>query len=237
MRRADRLLQILLLLRGRRRTTAAQLAAWLEVSPRTVYRDMADLLTSGAPLNGEAGEGYWLEAGFTPPPISFASEELAALEAGARMLAGCADSDTAAAASSALHKIHAVLGSSGLTPSPLFVPPLRSPAPAVLAELRRACEQQQCLRLQYQDEAGRLSTREVAPLGLFFWGEHWTLAAWCLLRGDYRHFRSDRIQALHAANLAWPDGISLDAFLQQAGAGTASRQRLQQQTSQPWHKR
>ncbi|SCK13188.1 YafY family protein [Vogesella sp. LIG4] len=237
MRRADRLLQILLLMRGRRRTTAAQLAAWLEVSPRTVYRDMAALLASGAPLNGEAGEGYWLEAGFTPPPISFDTAELAALEAGARMLAGCADSDTAAAAASALQKIHAVLGSGGLTPSPLFVPPLRSPAPAVLTELRQACEQQRCLQLHYRDEGGRSSEREVAPLGLFFWGEHWTLAAWCRLRQAYRHFRTDRIQAVHAANLAWPDDISLDGFLQQAGAGTDVRQRLQQQTSQPWHRR
>ncbi|WP_174873018.1 helix-turn-helix transcriptional regulator [Vogesella oryzae] len=236
MRRADRLLQILLLLRGRRRTTAAQLAAWLEVSPRTVYRDMADLLASGAPLNGEAGEGYWLEAGFTPPPLSFGSDELSALEAGARMLAGCADSDTAAAAHSALAKIHAVLGSSGLTPSPLFVPPLRAPAPQALAALRRACERQQCLQLHYRDAAGNSSLRDIAPLGLFFWGEHWTLAAWCLLRQDYRHFRTDRIAAQQAAKLPWPDGISLDGFLQQAGAGDAGRLRLQQQTRQPWHR-
>ncbi|MFC3531467.1 helix-turn-helix transcriptional regulator [Vogesella facilis] len=236
MRRADRLLQILLLLRGRRRTTAAQLAQWLEVSPRTVYRDMADLQASGAPVNGEAGEGYWLERGFAPPPLSFAADELAALEAGARMLAGCADSDTAAAAHAALAKIHAVLGSAGLTPSPLFVPPLRAPAPQTLALLRRACEQRQWLQLRYRDAAGRDSEREVAPLGLFFWGEHWTLAAWCRLRQDYRHFRTERIIELLAANHDWPDGVSLDGFLQQAGAGEAARQRLQQQTRQPWHR-
>jgi predicted DNA-binding transcriptional regulator YafY len=118
MRRADRLLQILHLLRGRRRTTAAQLAEWLEISTRTVYRDMADLLGSGAPVNGEAGEGYWLEQGFTPPPLSFSAEELAALEVGARMLAGWADPATAEAAAGALAKIHAVLGSAGLTPAP-----------------------------------------------------------------------------------------------------------------------
>lgn len=237
MRRADRLLQILLLLRGRRRTTAAQLAEWLEISPRTVYRDMADLQASGAPVNGEAGEGYWLERGFVPPPLSFSSDELSALEAGARMLAGCADSDTAAAAHAALAKIHAVLGSAGLAPSPLFVPPLLAPAPQTLAALRQACVQQQCLQLQYRDATGNSSQRDVAPLGLFFWGEHWTLAAWCLLRQDYRHFRTDRIAAQQAANVPWPHGISLDGFLQQAGAGAASRQQLQQQMRQPWHQR
>ena len=236
MRRADRLLQILLLLRGRRRTTAAQLAQWLEVSPRTVYRDMADLMASGAPLNGEAGEGYWLESGFTPPPLTFNTEELAALEAGARMLAGCADADTATAAASALGKIHAVLGSSGLTPSPLFVPAPKQAAPQLLATLRRACEQQQCLAFCYRDQHGQGSQRTVAPLGLFFWGEHWTLAAWCLLRRDYRHFRVDRMQDSLAANLDWPPGISLDGFLQHSGAGDAARARLQQQTRQPWHK-
>jgi len=236
MRRADRLLQILLLLRGRRRTTAAQLAQWLEVSPRTVYRDMADLLASGAPVNGEAGEGYWLEAGFKPPPLSFSAEELAALEVGARMLASWADSDTAAAAASAVSKIHAVLGSAGLTPAPLFAAggghyPLHT-----LPMLRAACEQRHCLLLDYRDEAGNATQREVAPLGLFFWGDRWTLAAWCLLRRDYRHFRIDRIARLADSATAWPDAVSLDAFLQHSDAGDSARARLHRQTHQPWHR-
>lgn len=236
MRRADRLMQILLLLRGRRRTTAAQLAEWLEVSARTVYRDMADLQASGAPINGEAGEGYWLEAGFTPPPLSFSADELAALEVGARMLASWADSDTAAAAASAVGKIHAVLGSAGLTPAPLFVPPGGRYPLHTLPALRAACEQRHCLLLHYQDEAGNATQREVAPLGLFFWGDRWTLAAWCLLRRDYRHFRIDRIVTLSASPQPWPDAISLDAFLQQSDAGDHARERLYRQTHQPWHR-
>lgn len=236
MRRADRLMQILLLLRGRRRTTAAQLAEWLEVSPRTVYRDMADLLTSGAPVNGEAGEGYWLEAGFTPPPLSFSADELAALEVGARMLASWADADTAAAAASAVGKIHAVLGSAGLTPAPLFVPPGGHYPLHTLPALRTACQQRHCLLLHYQDEAGNATQREVAPLGLFFWGDRWTLAAWCLLRHDYRHFRIDRIVNLADSPAAWPDTASLDAFLQHSDAGDRARERLYRQTHQPWHR-
>lgn len=237
MRRADRLMQILLLLRGRRRTTAAQLAQWLEVSQRTVYRDMADLLTSGAPVNGEAGEGYWLEAGFTPPPLSFSAEELAALEVGARMLASWADGDTASAAASAVGKIHGVLGSAGLTPAPLFVPPGGHYPLHTLPVLRAACEQQHCLLLHYRDEAGNATQREVAPLGLFFWGDRWTLAAWCLLRRDYRHFRIDRILSLASSAQSWPDAISLDTFLQQSDAGDSARERLYRQTHQPWHRR
>ncbi|WP_199054032.1 YafY family protein [Aquitalea sp. ASV15] len=236
MRRADRLLQILHLLRGRRRTTAAQLAAWLEVSVRTVYRDMADLLASGAPLNGEAGTGYWLEAGFSPPPLSFSAEELAALEVGARMLAGWTDTATATAAASALAKIHAVLGSAGLTPAPLFVPQHHDYPCERLAALRTAILAGQALDIDYQDEAGHASQRCVLPLGLFFWGDRWTLAAWCQLRQDYRHFRVDRLQHWQPVTASWPPHISLDGFLQAAQAGTANRQQLAQTTHQSWHR-
>lgn len=163
MRRADRLLQILMLLRGRRRTTAAQLAQWLEVSPRTVYRDMADLMQSGAPVNGESGEGYWLEAGFTPPPLSFSAAELAALEVGARLLAAWGDPASGDAAASALGKIHAVLGSAGLTPAPLFAPGLHDYPRHNLSQLTTAINQRHCLSTDYCDEAGRHSQRSAQP--------------------------------------------------------------------------
>lgn len=236
MRRADRLLQILHLLRGRRRTTAAQLAEWLEISPRTVYRDMADLLASGAPVNGEAGEGYWLEQGFTPPPLSFSAEELAALEVGARMLAGWADPATAGSAASALAKIHAVLGSAGLTPAPLFVPQYHDYPCERLSSLRDAILQRQAIAMTYRDEQGQHSQRSVLPLGLFFWGDRWTLAAWCLLRQDYRHFRIDRLQQWQITAADWPLAISLDGFMQAAQAGVANRQLLLRTTSQSWHR-
>lgn len=236
MRRADRLLQILHLLRGRRRTTAAQLAEWLEISTRTVYRDMADLLGSGAPVNGEAGEGYWLEQGFTPPPLSFSAEELAALEVGARMLAGWADPATAEAAAGALAKIHAVLGSAGLTPAPLFVPQHHDYPCERLSSLRDAILHRQAVAMTYQDEQGQHSQRCVLPLGLFFWGDRWTLAAWCLLRQDYRHFRIDRLQQWHTTTADWPSAISLDGFMLAAQAGTVSRQQLLRTTSQSWHR-
>lgn len=235
MRRADRLLQILLLLRGRRRTTAQQLAQWLEVSVRTVYRDMADLQASGAPVNGEAGEGYWLEAGFTPPPLSFSAGELAALEAAGRLLAGWADSELAGDAASALAKIHAVLGSAGLAPVPLYAPSGQHYPREKLAPLRAAIGARQCVDIDYLDQHGQPSQRTLAPLGLFFWGDRWTLAAWCLLRGDYRHFRIDRIASLQGNDTPWPAGISLDAFLQNADTPAAARAALQQQDQQAWH--
>lgn len=236
MRRADRLMQILLLLRGRHRTTATQLAQWLEISPRTVYRDMADLMASGAPVNGEAGEGYWLEAGFTPPPLSFSAAELAALEVGARMLAAWADTATADAAASALAKIHAVLGSAGLAPAPLFAPKHHGYPRELLGQVTAAIQAAHCLSMDYQDAEGRASQRTLAPLGLFFWGDRWTVAAWCLLRGDYRHFRIDRMQNLQTVSTPWPDKVSLDDFLRHSEVGDDARLRLHRQINQPWHK-
>ena len=235
MRRADRLVQILLLLRGRRRTTARQLAEWLEVTPRTVYRDMADLMASGAPLNGEAGEGYWLEAGFTPPAVAFSARELAALEVGARMLAAWADRDTAAAAQSALGRIHAVLGSSGLPPEPLYAPAAGNYPRERLAPLRDAIVGRQGLLVDYCDEAGRPSQRALLPLALFFWGDRWLLAAWCSLRQDYRSFRVDRLQGWRATDLSCPPGVSLAGYLSHVDCDGQALAWLERHQRQPWH--
>nr|WP_199064077.1 WYL domain-containing protein [Chromobacterium sp. ASV5] len=235
MRRADRLMQILLLLRGRRRTTAAQLARWLEVSPRTVYRDMADLMASGAPLNGEAGEGYWLEAGFAPPAAAFSPDELAALEAGARLLAGWADPGLAAAAQSALARIHAVLGSSGLAPEPIHAPQAGRYPRERLAPLRAAILARQGLRLDYRDAEGAASRRLFFPLGLFFWGDRWVLAGWCALRGAYRSLRVDRLRDWRPDPAPFPPGISLAAYLAASGAPEEACDRLLRADAKPWH--
>jgi len=205
MRRADRLFHIVQLIRGRRLTTASFLAQRLEVSERTVYRDVADLQRQGVPIDGEAGVGYRLGAGFDLPPLMFTHEEAQALVAAARIAQPSLDPALAAAVDAALGKILSVLptgaraAAEGLA---LFAPGQRPPA-AVLQQLqllREAVRDRVRLQLSYRDEAGRASERTVRPLGCFFWGQVWTLAGWCEVREDFRTFRVDRIvSAAHCA--------------------------------------
>src|SRR5215467_3397234 len=125
MRRADRLFAIVHHLRGRRLTTAAQLARWLEVSERTIYRDVADLCASGVPIDGEAGVGYRIRAGFDLPPLMFTYDEIDALVIGARFVESWGGRELAAGARSALAKIAAALPTDkriALERTPLFAP-------------------------------------------------------------------------------------------------------------------
>jgi predicted DNA-binding transcriptional regulator YafY len=198
MRRADRLFQIVSLLRRRKFTTAAWLAERLEVSERTIYRDVADLARSGVPVEGEAGVGYRLGKDFELPPLMFNVEEIRALVLGARMVESWADDALRLAARSALDKIEAVLpaaGRSELQDTALFALDMRMPAHAreQLGLLRRAIGERRIVALDYRDGDERTSSREVRPLALYFWGPTWTLAAWCELRQDFRNFRVDRI--------------------------------------------
>lgn len=201
MRRADRLFQIVQLLQGRRLVTARQLAERLEVSERTVYRDVQDLILSGVPIDGEAGVGYMLRAGFNLPPLMFTPEEMEALITGARLVKSWAGNDLAQSAEQALAKIENVLPpklKDKLRDTRLFAPAFHQYVQhgPQLDRLRTAINSRQVLKLNYAKEDGQASERNVRPLGLFFWGATWTLAAWCELRNDYRSFRVDRIQAL-----------------------------------------
>ena len=198
MRRADRLFEIVHHLRGRRLTTAAQLAEWLEVSERTIYRDIADLLGSGIPIDGEAGVGYRLHPDFDLPPLMFNHNEIEALVIGARMVESWGGPTLAQGARSALSKIAAALPrdkrasveSSRLFSPDFFINPMMG---AQMDILRQAIDGQRCVQLAYRDVDGRESQRRVRPLGLFFWGGAWSLGAWCELRGDFRNFRLDRV--------------------------------------------
>lgn len=197
MRRADRLFQIVQLLRRKPVVTAAELAQSLEVSLRTIYRDMDDLSASGVPLRAEAGIGYALEKGFDLPPLMFTREELEALTVAARLVGAWADRDLKAAAESALAKIELVLPKTlrgGQEPG-LYAPDffVQDAIWAPLADLRRAMRERRKCRLFYSDVEGRGSERILRPLGVYYWGRSWTLAAWCELRGDFRHFRLDRM--------------------------------------------
>jgi predicted DNA-binding transcriptional regulator YafY len=210
MRRADRLFQIVQLVRGRRLTTAAFLAQRLAVSLRTVYRDVADLQAQGVPLDGEAGVGYRMRAGFDLPPLMFTRDEAQALVASVRVAEPRLDEILARHAEMALGKIMAVLPPATRAAAEslaLFAIPERvdTATRTRLALLRGAIEGRRKLQVQYLDLKGQASQRVLRPLGCFHWDATWTLAAWCELRQDLRNFRIDRIAQLQALDETFRD--------------------------------
>lgn len=201
MRRAERLFQLIQLIRGRRLSTARFLAERLQVSERTVYRDVAELLIQGVPIEGEAGVGYRMRAGFDLPPLMFSKDEAQALVAAVRIAQPRLDAALAAQAESALSKIMAVLPAAARAAAEslaVFAPPIAVDAAtrAHLQTLRVASESRHKLRLHYLDLKDKPSRRTVRPLGCFYWGSVWTLAAWCETREGFRSFRVDRIAGL-----------------------------------------
>ncbi len=199
MHKSERLFQLVNLLRGRRMAiTAEQLAQVLEVTTRTIYRDIQTLQQTGIPVDGEAGIGYRLAPGYQLPPLMFDFEELQALLLGSSMVQAWTDPDLAKAAAKAESKIRAIL------PEPLLQKADQQPYQVPKFEkhdnvrnthgiLRKACEQYLKITMDYQDAQQSSTLRTVWPLGLIFWGERWTLLAWCELRDDFRHFRLDRM--------------------------------------------
>lgn len=227
MRKAERLFQLITLLRGRRTViTAHTLAECLEVSPRTVYRDIQALSLSGIPIEGEAGVGYRLKPGFTLPPLMFNHQELEALLLGARMVQRWSDKALASAAESALTKIRATLpdqlhSEHAGRPEWMLVPEYSGGESARFGDqIGYAIKQHQVLELHYRREDKQASVRQVWPLGLVFWGRVWTLVSWCELRGAYRSFRLDRIAQLTTLARHYPsDGdINLAHYIAQAEA-------------------
>jgi predicted DNA-binding transcriptional regulator YafY len=225
MRRADRLFRIVQFVRGRRLTTAAQLAKWLQVSERTVYRDIRDLTLTGTPIEGEAGVGYRLRGGFELPPLMFDVEEVEALTLAARMVEAWSSPQLGAAALSAIAKIATALPPERrqwLEASRTYVPQFH--IPKQLGErfelLRGAIRDKSKVHFVYADAEKKLSERRVRPLSLYFWGEHWTLAAWCESRNDFRSFRLDRVIRLQ---------ITDETFRDESGKRLADFVRLQTQ--------
>lgn len=202
MRKAERLFHILNVLRSRRTAiTAEQIADTLEISKRTVYRDIQSLLLSGIPLEGGSGVGYLLQRNIDLPPLMFDKTELEALVLGARMVRAWSDKELAIAAHSALTKILSALPDALKqhdNSTAMFVPTfgISDDVSAWSEAIRKAIAGRCVVEFAYQREDGETSQRRAQPLGLFFWGKAWTLLAWCELRTDYRSFRLDRIADL-----------------------------------------
>ncbi len=202
MRRADRLFRIVEYLKARRQVvTAESLAQKLEVSVRTVYRDMADLGASGVPIIGETGVGYMLDKNYVVRPLMFDVEELDALMLGAQMVESWGDKELIKAAHKAIDKITAVLPENlhrEIAETFLFSMPTQA-KPVITIDfsaVRRSIRSKNKVEFSYTREDGQASTRRVRPLCLAFFGPVWLLLGWCEMREDFRNFRLDRMKKM-----------------------------------------
>ncbi len=183
--------------RYRRPVSGAVLATETGVSIRTLYRDISSLQAQGALIEGEPGLGYVLKPGFMLPPMMFSQDEIEALVLGSRWVARAADSRLAAAGADALAKIADVLPQEmrdEIETSTLLVhlkPPVADKAD--LGAIRKAIRNERILKLTYSDESGTVSVRNIWPFALSYFEQVRVVVAWCELRQDYRHFRTDRI--------------------------------------------
>jgi predicted DNA-binding transcriptional regulator YafY len=212
MRRSDRLFDIIQRLRtARAPMTAAAIAAELEVTPRTIYRDIVALQASRVPIEGAAGIGYVLRRGYDLPPLMFTADEVEAVLIGMRLLGRTRDPGLQQAAESVLSKLAAVLPAPlrGSLETPAFHVSeggAREPGAISLAELRVAIREANKLRITYRDLSGAASDRVIRPVAIEYYVEVTLICAWCELRNNYRHFRADRIEA--AARL--PDSFAAE---------------------------
>jgi len=210
MSRADRLLRLVQLLRRYRApVSAAVLAQELDVSVRSIYRDVETLRAQGAGIEGEAGLGYVLKPGFLLPPLMFSDEELEAVTLGLRLTAEHGDAALERAAGEVVAKLRAVLPKdlqALLSGTGLLAGPARArPRETIdLGEVRRALRFERKVRLEYTDQRGSVSSRVVWPVALGFFERSRVLVAWCETRDDFRSFRVDRIARFTTLGTGFP---------------------------------
>lgn len=219
MKKTERLFQIIQILRQKKRVITAQtLAELMEVSERTIYRDIASLIESGVPIEGEAGVGYMLREGYDLPPLMFNEEEIEALVLGARIVNNWSDNQLAGAAQSVVRKVESILPEE-LKPlvdnSILFVPDISFKSTATMNKLRVAIKLKRKISFSYIRKDKTKSTRTVRPLCLAFFPPVWLLAGWCELRNEFRSFNIASISDLEVTNDTFQDseGKSLNEFL------------------------
>ncbi|NVD38140.1 YafY family transcriptional regulator [Ensifer sp. HO-A22] len=210
MRKASRLFEIIQILRlARKPVTAADMAETLEVTPRSIYRDIAALQAMRVPIEGGRGIGYILRPGFDLPPLMFSIEETEAIVLALALLARTGDEELKAAAGRVNQKI------TGAVPEPLrlafrsqalhawgTVAP--SPAGIDLALVRRAIRDERKLGVDYRDELGRATERTIRPIALIYYSETANIVAWCELRQAIRNFRADRVEHCEATDDFFP---------------------------------
>jgi predicted DNA-binding transcriptional regulator YafY len=211
MRRADRLFQIIQILRrGSRPVTADAIAAELEVSKRSVYRDIADLMGQRVPIRGEAGIGYVLENGFDLPPLMLTADEIEAAVLGAQWVSRRGDPALARAALDLIAKIAAAVPEKlrpyALDPASGAPPTFREETDAIdMAQVRLQIHAGRKIALRYRDQADRESQRTIWPIAVGYMDTVRLLVAWCELRKDFRHFRTDRVVAAEFLDERYPE--------------------------------
>jgi len=194
MRRTDRLFEIIQILRSESRViTGAEIAARLEVSTRTIYRDIQALQAMRTPIEGEAGIGYLMRQGYDLPALNFNTEEIEAIVVGLSLVAQTGDRGLLKAAQQVSQKIDAIRGSLErlqVSERGVLIPTAVDPD-----MIRRAIREEQKLEIRYCDESERNSRRRVRPLAIIYYVHAMLMVAWCELRDDFRHFRVDRMQS------------------------------------------
>ncbi len=203
MRRTDRLFDIIGILRDGKLHRAQDIADRLEVSVRTIYRDMDTLVASGIPVEGERGVGYMVREAITLPPLTLTSAELEALNLGVAIVSEAADPDLKQAAQTLADKIDAVLPTQTIAEADAWkfaVYPFADAARGFshMPTLRAAIKTRQKLKLTYRRIDGTLTNRTIRPLHMEYWGRVWTLTAWCELRDSFRVFRVDLVEEASA---------------------------------------
>lgn len=206
MRKASRLFEIIQILRlAKKPVTAAEIAVQLEVTVRSIYRDIAALQAMRVPIEGGRGIGYILRPGFTLPPLMLSIEETEAIVLALALLERTGDTELRQAAKQVNRKIAAVV------PAPLAgtfsanalhawgsVAPV--PDALDLAMVRRAIRDEQKLALDYRDEYARATERTIRPVALIYYSQTANIVAWCELRQAIRNFRADRVEHCELAD-------------------------------------
>ncbi|NVK23180.1 MAG: YafY family transcriptional regulator [Kangiellaceae bacterium] len=204
MRKADRLFQLVNIVRNRQPITAEDIAVELNVSVRSIYRYIEDLSVSGIPIYGVSGLGYKLDKQFELPPINLNKNELEALLLGVDMIRSWTGNDLSNSAKSLYAKIAAAIPDnikndfSATIFSPSFDD--RHQERHHWELLRTAIKHQNIVDIKYQSLDNTESRRKIYPLGLLYWGSKWTIASWCTLRSDFRSFRIDLLTELETLN-------------------------------------
>lgn len=209
MNRLNRLTAILIQLQTKKVVKAHEIADRFEISLRTVYRDVQALMEAGVPIGSEAGKGYFMVDGYHLPPVMFTQDEASSMSLAGKLVEKMADKSVRAAFDSALQKVKAVLTESekdhlqNLEPHVQVYPQSRYEhhnsnnfPDHFLTEIQRALAKREVLRIDYSSNKDELTTREVEPIGIFYYSMAWHLIGWCRLRNDYRDFRANRIKNL-----------------------------------------